>query len=223
MGIAVAALLGLIQALTEFLPVSSTAHLLIFGELFGHDLADPRFRAFAAIIQTGTTLAVIVYFRGDLWRIAGAGFGSLARRTPFESADSRLAWFIVLGTIPAAVAGKLLEKHIEGLGNEVIAGSLIGLGLVLLAAEKWAKHSRTLGDISAKDALAIGIGEAAAAEKREARKQEREAELAARDASRRDAELAAVQSVEAAKAAKLQAEADAKAARDARYAARKGR
>ncbi len=73
------------------------------------------------IIQAGTTLAVLVYFRVELARLLAAGLGSLLRLRPLESADSRLAWYIVLGTIPAAVLGKLLERRIEALGNWVIA------------------------------------------------------------------------------------------------------
>jgi undecaprenyl-diphosphatase len=157
-----AVFLGIVQAATEFLPVSSTAHLLVFGELLGHDLADPRFRAFTAIIQSGTTLAVLVYFRRDIAVLAAAGVRSALRLRPLETADSRLAWYIVLGTIPAAVIGKLLEKRIEALGNWVIAASLVVLGLVLLAAERLARHERGVEDVRGADALLIGLGQALA-------------------------------------------------------------
>ena len=157
-----AVILGVVQALTEFLPVSSTAHLLVAGELLGHDLADPRFRAFTTIIQTGTTLAVLVYFRAEIARLTVAALGSLARRRPMETPESRLAWYIALGTLPAAVAGKLLERQIEALGNWVIATSLVVLGLVLLAAERLARHERGVGDVRAWDALLVGIGQAVA-------------------------------------------------------------
>ncbi len=162
MSLASAAILGLIQALTEFLPVSSTAHLLVFGELFGQSLDDQRFRAFVTIIQSGTTLAVIVFFREELWRLASAALRSVASRSLLETPESRLAWFIVLGTVPAALAGKLLEKRIEALGNWVIAGSLVVWGLILLYAEVQARHARTVGDVGAGDALLIGIGQALA-------------------------------------------------------------
>jgi undecaprenyl-diphosphatase len=157
-----AVFLGLVQALTEFLPVSSTAHLLVFGELLGHSLEDERFRAFTTIIQSGTTLAVLVYFRADIHRLVTAGLRSLARGKPLETAESRLGWYIVLGTIPAAVAGKLLERQIEALGNLVIAASLIVLGLVLLAAERVARHVRKVEDVTAQDAFAIGCAQALA-------------------------------------------------------------
>jgi undecaprenyl-diphosphatase len=154
--------LGLVQAATEFLPVSSTAHLLVAGELLGHSLEDPRFRAFVAIIQTGTTLAVIVYFREDLLRLARAALRGLVSGAPLGSPDARLAWLIVLGTLPAAIAGKLLERHIEALGNAVIAFSLVFWGVVLLAAERFALHRRSVADAGVKDALGVGIGQALA-------------------------------------------------------------
>ncbi|MFL5262863.1 MAG: undecaprenyl-diphosphate phosphatase [Anaeromyxobacteraceae bacterium] len=162
MSFLVAVVLGLVQALTEFLPVSSTAHLLVFGELLGQRLSDDRFRAFVAIIQTGTTLAVILYFRAELWRLASAALGGLARGKPLATAEARLAWLIVLGTLPAAVLGKLLERRIEALGNLTIAFSLVGWGLILLAAERFARHRRTIEDVALGDALAIGAGQALA-------------------------------------------------------------
>lgn len=162
MSIFAAVVLGLVQALTEFLPVSSTAHLLVFGELFGQSLADGRFRAFVAIIQAGTTIAVIVFFWRDLVRLVRAGFGSLVRLRPFESEDSRLAWLIALGTIPAVAAGLLLENWIEGLGNVVIAASLVVWGLVLLAAERFARHLRKMSEVTPRDAVAIGLAQALA-------------------------------------------------------------
>ncbi len=162
MSVLAAVLLGLVQAATEFLPVSSTAHLLVFGELLGQSLEDARFRAFVTIIQSGTTLAVIAYFRRDLWRLASAALGSLRRRRPLETAESRLFWYIALGTLPAAVAGKLLERRIEALGNAVIAGSLVVWALLLLVAERLARHERTVADVGARDALIVGASQALA-------------------------------------------------------------
>jgi undecaprenyl-diphosphatase len=157
-----AVLLGVVQALTEFLPVSSTAHLLVLGELLGHHLEDPRFRAFTTIIQSGTTLAVLAYFRAEIASLLLAGLRSLARGRPLETAESRLGWYIVLGTAPAALAGLLLERRIEALGNLVIAGSLVVLGLVLVAAERLARHERTVEDVRWTDALLVGMGQALA-------------------------------------------------------------
>jgi undecaprenyl-diphosphatase len=162
MGFLAAVLLGVVQAITEFLPVSSTAHLLLVGELLGESLADERFRAFVTIIQSGTTLAVLVYFRRDLLRIGSAWMGGLRDGRPFGTADARLAWYIALGTVPAAVLGKLLERRIESLGNGVIAFSLVFWGLIMAVAERYASHRRSMDDLTARSALAIGVGQALA-------------------------------------------------------------
>jgi undecaprenyl-diphosphatase len=157
-----AILLGLVQAATEFLPVSSTAHLLVFGELLGHSLDEPHFRAFVAIIQSGTALAVVLYFRHDLWRILRGSLTALAKGTPLATPEARLGWLIALGTIPAAVLGKLLEHRIEALGNWVIAASLIVLGLVLLLAERLALHLRPVESVGVRDAVLVGLAQALA-------------------------------------------------------------
>jgi undecaprenyl-diphosphatase len=162
MSLLVAALLGVVQGITEFLPVSSTAHLLVAGELLGQSLADPPFRAFVTIIQSGTIVAVLLYFRVELWRIAEAVLRGLRDRSPLGTPDARLGWLIALGTVPAAVAGKLLERRIEALGNGVIAFSLVAWGLAMLAAERLASHRRTLAGLGVVDALAIGAGQAMA-------------------------------------------------------------
>lgn len=160
MSLLVAVVLGLVQAATEFLPVSSTAHLLVAGELLGHSLDEPRFRAFVSVIQSGTALAVVLYFRADLWRIlAGSVRGLLAGR-PAGTPEARLGWLIVLGTIPAAVLGKALEHRIEALGNWVIAASLVFLGVVLLLAERLARHERELEEVGVKEAGLIGLAQA---------------------------------------------------------------
>jgi undecaprenyl-diphosphatase len=162
MGPLAALLLGIVQAITEFLPVSSTAHLLLVGELLGESLGDDKFRAFVTIIQTGTTLAVLIYFRQDLGRIAAAFLRGLREGRPLGTFDARLAWYIALGTVPAAVLGKLLEHRIEALGNAVIAFSLVFWGVVMALAERFASHRRTMEDVTARSALAIGIGQALA-------------------------------------------------------------
>jgi undecaprenyl-diphosphatase len=162
MGFLAAVLLGVVQAITEFLPVSSTAHLLLVGELLGESLADDRFRAFVTIIQSGTTLAVLVYFRQDLLRIGAAWLRGLRDGRPFGTADARLAWYIALGTVPAAVLGKLLERRIESLGNGVIAFSLVFWGLIMAVAERYASHRRSMDDLTVRSALAIGVGQAMA-------------------------------------------------------------
>jgi undecaprenyl-diphosphatase len=160
MSILSAILLGLVQAATEFLPVSSTAHLLVFGELLGQSLDEPHFRAFVAVIQSGTALAVVIYFRHQLWRILRGSLSALAQGTPLATPEARLGWLIVLGTIPAAVLGKLLEHRIEALGNWVIAASLIFLGVVLFIAERVARHLRPVESVGVRDAVLVGLAQA---------------------------------------------------------------
>ena len=160
MSILSAVLLGLVQAATEFLPVSSTAHLLVFGELLGQSLDEPHFRAFVAVIQSGTALAVVVYFRHDLWRILRGSLAALGKGTPLATPEARLGWLIVLGTVPAAVLGKAFEHRIEALGNWVIAASLIFLGILLFVAERLARHVRGLEEVGLKDAVLVGLAQA---------------------------------------------------------------
>jgi len=157
-----AVLLGLVQAATEFLPVSSTAHLLVLGELLGQSLDDPRFRAFSTIIQLGTTAAVMAFFRRELLELLREGLLALWRGRPFSTPPARLGWLLVAGTVPAALLGKLLERPIEALGNGVIAASLVVWGLVLWAAERLASHRRRLEEVGLRDALLIGMGQALA-------------------------------------------------------------
>src|SRR5947199_9107188 len=106
-----AIVLGIVQGLTEFLPISSTAHLRITPARLGWKDAGA---AFTAVIQLGTLVAVIVYFWGDIVRMTVAFFRGLTSGKPFAEADSRMAWLIIVGTIPVVFAGVLLKKHIEG-------------------------------------------------------------------------------------------------------------
>jgi undecaprenyl-diphosphatase len=105
-----AIVLGIVQGLTEFLPISSTAHLRIVPAIVGWD--DPG-SAFTAVIQLGTTAAVLIYFREDLWRIARAWLRSLRRRGAADSPDARIGWFIVIGTIPIGIFGLAFKHSIE--------------------------------------------------------------------------------------------------------------
>ncbi|HEX4804158.1 MAG TPA: undecaprenyl-diphosphate phosphatase [Myxococcaceae bacterium] len=154
-----AIVLGIVQGITEFLPISSTAHLRIAPELFGW--GDPG-AAFSAVIQLGTVAAVIIYFAKDVLRMAGAFFDSILRRSPFQTPDSRLAWFVVIGTIPVGVAGLLFKKSIETSLRSlyVIALAMIILALVLFAAERLASHRRGLDQMTLADGILIGICQA---------------------------------------------------------------
>ncbi len=160
--------LGIVQGLTEFLPVSSTAHLKIAEAFLGIQRGDPFLTSFDVIIQLGTLLAVLVYFRGMIARMAGALVQGLRDGKPFGTPDARLAWFVIVGTIPVGLLGLAFEKAIdrldlhEGLLLTVIAGSLIGLAVILYLAERMGTQRRGLGELSWMDALVVGLAQALA-------------------------------------------------------------
>ncbi|HEX5752201.1 MAG TPA: undecaprenyl-diphosphate phosphatase [Archangium sp.] len=156
-----AIVLGLVQGLTEFLPISSTAHLRIVPELLGWP--DPG-AAYSAVIQLGTVAAVLIYFRKDIVTLLRAFFQGLARREPFGTTDSRLAWFVLIGTLPIGICGLAFKKTIEGSLRSlyVISGSLIVLALILFVVERLASHKRTLDDMRWRDGLIVGLWQALA-------------------------------------------------------------
>ncbi len=155
-----AIIIGVVQGLTEFLPISSTAHVRIVPELLGWP--DPG-AAFTAVIQLGTLLAVFVYFWKDIVRVAGAWVRGF--RDPSErDQDYRLAWAVFYGTIPVIVFGLLLKDYIgqDFRSLYVIAWALIGLALLMGLAEKIAKHIRPLGDVKISDGWVVGLFQALA-------------------------------------------------------------
>ena len=156
-----AIVLGLVQGLTEFLPISSTAHLRIVPALLGW--ADPG-AAYSAVIQLGTVAAVILYFARDLGRLSAAFVRGLIARKPFDTPDSRLAWCVGLGTIPIGVAGLLLKKTIETTFRSlyVISASLIILAVMLYFVERVATRKRTVADVTVKDGIIVGLWQAVA-------------------------------------------------------------
>jgi undecaprenyl-diphosphatase len=156
-----AIVLGIVQGLTEFLPVSSTAHLRIVPALLGWE--DPG-AAFTAVVQLGTMAAVLLYFRTDLGRIATTWVASLRRPQLRRELDARMGWYIVLGTVPIAIFGLIFKDQIEsGARNLYLIGcTLIVLGLVLLVAERVGHRKRELCDLNARDGAIIGLAQAAA-------------------------------------------------------------
>src|SRR3954471_14690232 len=156
MGLPEAIVLGLVQGVTEFLPISSTAHLRIVPELLGW--GDPG-AAFSAVIQLGTVAAVLIYFRRDLWRLTVAALKSLRDRQPLQTTESRLAWFVLLGTLPIGVVGLAFKKAIETELRSlyVIAASLMALAVVLAFYERVASHRRTLDEMTVRDGVLIGL------------------------------------------------------------------
>lgn len=165
MSIIEAIVLGLIQGLTEFLPISSTGHLTLAGKLL-HLVDNPEhWTAFIAVIQLGTLLAVLIYFLKDIINIIKAFLTeNLSHRKKFseQSQDSRMGWLIIIGTIPVVIIGLGFKKFIEGNLTKdlwVIAISLIALAIILAIAEKTAKFKKEIKDITIKDALVIGIAQ----------------------------------------------------------------
>jgi undecaprenyl-diphosphatase len=164
-----AVLLGIIQGLTEFLPISSTAHLTLAGKLMGLITSDTAeaWTAFIAIIQLGTLLAVTVYFLKELRLMClslARDVKSLVgnRMLLTFSTESRLGIYLVLGTVPIGIAGLFLNKFIHGMFTKstvVIIASLVALAVLLWIAERVASHARTLDQLNWRDALAIGIAQ----------------------------------------------------------------
>jgi len=161
MGLLRAIVLGIVQGVTEFLPISSTAHLRIVPELLGWPDAGA---AYTAMIQLGTVAAVIVYFWRDLVRLTQAWVEGVLHGTPFRTLESRLAWFVLVGTLPIGILGLTFKHHIETSLRSlyVIAFAMVGLAVVLLLAERIAQHRRTLKEMGWGDAIVIGLCQAVA-------------------------------------------------------------
>lgn len=156
-----AIVLGIVQGLTEFLPVSSTAHLRIIPAFAGWE--DPG-AAFTAVVQLGTMAAVLIYFRADLWRIARAWLRSLRIPAAREDHDARLGWYIILGTIPIAVIGLALKDTIESgfRSLELIGAAMIVFSFVMLRAEARSTRERPIEDLTRRDGIVIGFAQALA-------------------------------------------------------------
>jgi undecaprenyl-diphosphatase len=156
-----AVVLGLVQGLTEFLPISSSGHLRIIPAMLGWP--DPG-AGFTAVIQLGTMAAVLLYFRADLWRIAVAWVREV--RLPYRqrSHEANLGWFIILGTIPIAIFGFIFKNQIEsGARNLYLIGSaLILFSFVMLVADRVGTRRRDLADLDGRDGLYIGVAQALA-------------------------------------------------------------
>lgn len=163
-----AVILGIVQGLTEFLPVSSSAHLLIVPALLGWP--DPG-AAFTAVIQIGTLVAVLAYFRDDILRIGHAWAAGVARGRPADNLDARLGWMMILATIPIVACGLLFKDQIETTLRSlyVVAAAMIALAVVLAVAEALVRRRRVRGgsprhleDVTWLDAVTIGLAQALA-------------------------------------------------------------
>jgi len=156
-----AIVLGISQGLTEFLPISSTAHTLVVSRLLGWP--DPG-AAFTAVTQVGTELAVVIYFRNDIARILKAWFSSLTKADQRSNPDAKMGWYVIVGTIPIGVAGLAFKSSIETTARNLwlVAASLIFMGVLLGLADRFAKHTKSEADLNTKNAILFGLGQAMA-------------------------------------------------------------
>lgn len=168
MDIIQAIILGLIQGLSEFIPISSTAHLTIAGQLM--HLIDPsqpeKWTSFMAVIQLGTLVAVLLYFSKELRIVPVAfyheNFHRVRKKISEQSDDSRLGWLIIFGSVPIFAFGLLLKKIIESNLTKdlsIIAGSLIAVAIIMFIAEKFASLKKDMTKISVKDSIIIGLAQ----------------------------------------------------------------
>jgi undecaprenyl-diphosphatase len=163
-----AIVLGIVQGLTEFLPISSTGHLTLAGKFMNliSEKNPEHWTAFIAVIQLGTMLAILVYFWKDLWNIVNDFFlDNLQNRKKFseQSANSKIGWLIIIGSIPVVIFGLSFKHVIEGTLTKnlyVISFSLIILAIILAIAEKTAKFKKDINDITVFDSIIIGIAQA---------------------------------------------------------------
>jgi undecaprenyl-diphosphatase len=157
-------LLGLVQGLTEFIPVSSTAHLILVPWVLGWNF-DPQVAfVFDVLLQLGTLVAVVAYFWSDLWNIARALALGLMKGRPFAERDGRLGGFVLLATLPAVAVGATFKSFFESLHHHptVVAGILLGTAGLLVASERVGRRARGLDSVNWRDALFIGCAQSLA-------------------------------------------------------------
>ncbi|MET7968898.1 undecaprenyl-diphosphate phosphatase [Micromonospora sp. NPDC005305] len=156
-----AIVLGIVQGLTEFLPVSSSGHLRITSAIFFDRDAGA---SFTAVTQLGTEAAVLIYFFKDIWRIVRTWVLGLFDSSVRSSLDYRMGWYVIVGTIPIGIFGLLFKDQIRTAGRNLylISGTLILFGLVLAFAEYWGRQTRTLENFRMRDGVIMGFAQAAA-------------------------------------------------------------
>lgn len=157
-----AIILGFVQGLTEFLPISSSAHLRIIGELLP-DAQDPG-AAFTAITQLGTETAVVVFFWRDIVRIVRAWFGALRGTVPRDDPDARMGWLVIIGSLPIVVLGLLFQDQIESTFRSmwIVATMLIVFGLILAVADRVGRQTRELTQLTYRHGILYGFAQALA-------------------------------------------------------------
>ncbi len=156
-----ALVLGLVQGLTEFLPISSSGHLRIVSEIF---FGDDAGAAFTAVTQLGTEAAVLIYFARDIGHLVVTWFRGFRSAQVRATPEYRIAWLVIIGTIPIGVLGFLFEDRIQTSGRNlwIIGSTLIVFGLVLAAAERYGKQRRPLQQLTVTDGVVMGLAQAMA-------------------------------------------------------------
>lgn len=156
-----AIVLGIVQGLTEFLPISSSAHLLIVSQLFGWE--DPG-AAFTAVTQIGTESAVIIYFWRDIWRIVTTWLKSLTDASLRSHIDARMGWYVIIGTLPIGFFGYTFQDAITTTARNLwlVAFTLIFFGLILGIADRVGPKRKTIEDLNIRDGLLYGLAQSLA-------------------------------------------------------------
>ncbi|WP_350275898.1 undecaprenyl-diphosphate phosphatase [Kribbella sp. HUAS MG21] len=154
-----AVILGIVEGLTEFLPVSSTGHLTIVSKMLGLKIDDPSITGFTAVIQIGAIAAVVLYFWKDIKRIAIAWARGLVKPEHRGEFDHRMGWYVIVGSTPIVIVGFLARDVISGPLRSLwwVAGALIGWSVVMVAAERLGRKSRPLTRITMVDAIVMGV------------------------------------------------------------------
>ena len=162
MSIFQAIILGLVQGLTEYIPVSSSAHLVLVPWLLGWTFTPKTAFVFDVLVQWGTLVGVLIYFWRDIWAIVRGVITGLIQRKPFGTFEARLGWFVVLATIPAVVVGLVLKDFFEQIFSDpkAVAALLFLTAAILVAAERLGQRQRRLESITASDAMSIGVWQA---------------------------------------------------------------
>ncbi|MEV6415073.1 undecaprenyl-diphosphate phosphatase [Kribbella sp. NPDC051718] len=152
-------ILGIVEGLTEFLPVSSTGHLTIASKILGLKIDDPSITGYTAVIQVGAIAAVVLYFWGDIRRIVTAWVRGLARPQHRADADYRLGWYVLVGSLPIGIIGFVAQGLISGPLRSLwwVAGALIAWSFVMVAAERLGTRTRPFDDFTFTDAIVMGL------------------------------------------------------------------
>jgi undecaprenyl-diphosphatase len=152
-------ILGIIQGITEFLPISSSGHLVIMPFIFGWDIPAEQIFPFDVLVQMGTLLAVIIYFWKDLSNIFISLIKGIFNKKPFSNNDAKLGWYLIIATIPAVIGGLLFKDVVESAFQSIVATAIFLLvtAVLLISSEHFGKHNKELHQISWINAILIGF------------------------------------------------------------------